>query len=43
MDGEGALRRWIAGIGRRLGPNATMWALLAMGAALTVGFSWAAG
>lgn len=43
MDEGSGLRRWIAAIGRRLGPNATMWVLLAVGAVLTLGFSWAGG
>ena len=37
------MRRLIDALARRMGPNASMWVLLAVGAALTLGFSWAGG
>lgn len=37
------MRRLIDALAHRLGPNASMWTLLAVGAALTFGFSWAGG
>lgn len=38
-----ALHRFVDVLARRIGPHASMWMLLAVGAALVVGFSWAGG
>lgn len=43
MDEARLLRRSIDALARWLGPNATLWTLLAVGAALTLAFSWAGG
>lgn len=43
MRERSALHRFVGFLARRVGPNASMWMLLAVGAALVVGFSWAGG
>ncbi|BCT74834.1 hypothetical protein SCMU_06760 [Sinomonas cyclohexanicum] len=43
MREGGVLQRLIGVLARWLGPHASMWILLAVGAALVLGFSWAGG